>query len=58
MGFERSSFLYLEYELVKHEQKGREIYYHINAKKVKDFDKWVDQLKDLMKTQFDQLDKV
>jgi DNA-binding transcriptional ArsR family regulator len=47
-----------ECDLVKHEQKGREIYYHINAKKVKDFDKWVDQLKGLLETQFDQLDKV
>ena len=33
-----------ECELVKHEQKGREIYYHINARKVKDIDTWVDQL--------------
>lgn len=47
-----------ECELVKHEQKGREIYYHINANKVKDFDTWVDQLKNLLATQFDQLDKV
>lgn len=47
-----------ECELVKHEQKGREIYYHINANKVKDFDTWVDQLKNLLATQFNQLDKV
>jgi len=47
-----------ECELVNQEQKGREIYYHINAKKVKDFDSWVDQLKNLLETQFDQLDKV
>ncbi|HYG17255.1 MAG TPA: metalloregulator ArsR/SmtB family transcription factor [Bacteroidia bacterium] len=47
-----------ECELVKHEQKGREIYYHINAKKVEDFDTWVDQLKTLLATQFDQLEKV
>ena len=47
-----------ECELVTHEQKGREIYYHINAKKVDDFDKWVNQLKQLLETQFDQLDKV
>lgn len=47
-----------ECELVKHEQKGREIYYHINANKVKDFDTWVNQLKNLLETQFAQLDKV
>jgi DNA-binding transcriptional ArsR family regulator len=44
--------------LVKHEQKGREIYYHVNAKKVQDFDKWVEQLKALLETQFAQLDTV
>ena len=47
-----------ECELVEHEQKGREIYYHINVKKVNDFDKWVDQLKNLLEIQFDQLDNV
>lgn len=47
-----------ECDLVKHEQKGREIYYHINANKVEDFDKWVDQLKSLLQTQFSQLDEV
>ena len=47
-----------ECELVKHEQKGREIYYHINAKKVQDFDKWVDELKGLLQTQFNQLENV
>lgn len=47
-----------ECELVKQEQKGREIYYHINAKKVEDFDKWVAQLKGLLQTQFNQLEEV
>ena len=44
--------------LVKQEQKGREIYYHINANKMKEIDKWIEQFKKIVETQFDQLDKV
>ena len=47
-----------ECDLVKQEQKGREIYYHINANKVKEIDKWVEQFKGILETQFNQLDKV
>ena len=47
-----------ECELVMQEQKGREIYYHINASKVKEIDKWVEQLRNIFETQFNQLDKV
>ena len=47
-----------ECELVKQEQKGREIYYHINANKINEVDKWIGQFKKLLETQFDQLDKV
>src|SRR4249919_2988409 len=47
-----------ECELVKHEQKGREIYYHINANKVNEIDKWMAQFKNVLETQFNQLDKV
>jgi DNA-binding transcriptional ArsR family regulator len=47
-----------ECELVKPEKKGREIYYHINAKKVDEIDKWVERLRRVVATQFDQLDKV
>jgi DNA-binding transcriptional ArsR family regulator len=47
-----------ECEMVKQEQRGREIYYHINATKVKEIDKWVEQFKHLLETQFNQLDKV
>jgi DNA-binding transcriptional ArsR family regulator len=47
-----------ECQLVKQEQKGREIYYHINANKIKEIDKWVGQFKKLLETQFSQLDKV
>ena len=47
-----------ECNLVKQEQKGREIYYHINANKMKEIDKWIEQFKKNWETRFDQLDNV
>jgi DNA-binding transcriptional ArsR family regulator len=47
-----------ECELVKQEQKGREIYYHLNASKITEIDKWIEQFKNVLQTQFNQLDKV
>lgn len=47
-----------ECELIKHEKKGREIYYHINAIKINEIDQWVEQFRSLVKTQFNQLDQV
>ena len=47
-----------ECELVKQEQKGREIYYHVNATKMKEIEKWIEQFKNILETQFNQLDKV
>lgn len=47
-----------ECELVKQEQKGREIYYHINPKKINEIDKWLEQFKKIFETQFKQLDDV
>jgi DNA-binding transcriptional ArsR family regulator len=47
-----------ECELVKQEQKGREIYYYINANKIKEIDEWVGQFKEILKAQFSQLDDV
>ena len=47
-----------ECQLVKQEHKGREIYYHINATKIKEVDKWVEQFRKIFETQFNQLDKV
>ena len=44
--------------LVKQERKGREIYYHINASKINEIDKWIEQFKNIVETQFSQLDKV
>ena len=47
-----------ECDLVKQEQKGREIYYHIQANKIKEIDKWIEKFKKIWETRFDQLDKV
>ena len=47
-----------ECELVKQEQKGREIYYHINENKMDEIDKWMAQFKNRLETQFNQLDNV
>lgn len=47
-----------ECDLVRQERRGREIYYHINAIKVKEIDKWVEQFKKMLETQFSQLDNV
>lgn len=48
----------VECELVKQEQTGREIYYHLNPKKMKEVDKWLDQFRQLWETRFNQLDNV
>lgn len=47
-----------ECELVRQEKKGREIYYHINATKIDEVDKWIEQFKNTLEAQFNQLDKV
>lgn len=50
--------LLAECEVLNQEQKGREIFYHINADKMKDIEKWLEQFKQLMMKRFDQLDQV
>jgi DNA-binding transcriptional ArsR family regulator len=47
-----------ECELVKQEKKGREIYYHINASRMDEIDKWIEQFRKTLETQFRHLDKV
>jgi DNA-binding transcriptional ArsR family regulator len=47
-----------ECEIVKQEHKGREIYYSLEIEKMKEIDKWLDQLRKIWETQFNQLDKV
>lgn len=47
-----------ECKLVEQEQTGREIYYTLNAKKMKEIDKWLEQFRQLWENRFNQLDKV
>ncbi|WP_153800313.1 ArsR/SmtB family transcription factor [Foetidibacter luteolus] len=47
-----------ECEIVKQEQQGREIHYHLNADKMKDIEKWLEQFKQLIAKRFSQLDAV
>ena len=47
-----------ECELVKQEYKGREIYYSLEIEKMKEIDKWLNQLRKVWETRFNQLDKV
>lgn len=48
----------VECDLVKAEPQGREIYYHLNPKKMKEIDKWLEQFRKLWDARFNQLDKV
>ena len=47
-----------ECQLVKQEQRGREIYYSIEIEKMKEIDEWLEQFKKIWETQFNQLDIV
>jgi DNA-binding transcriptional ArsR family regulator len=47
-----------ECELVKQEQSGREIYYYVNHKKMKEIDKWLEPFRAIWETKFNQLDNV
>jgi len=45
-------------ELVKQEQTGREIYYSLNANKMEEIDKWLEQFRKNWESRFTQLDHV
>jgi DNA-binding transcriptional ArsR family regulator len=47
-----------ECDLVKQEQRGREIYYSLEMEKMKEVDKWIKQFRDIWETKFTQLDKL
>jgi DNA-binding transcriptional ArsR family regulator len=47
-----------ECELVKQDQKGREIYYLLEINKMKEIDKWLEQFRKIWETRFNQLDKL
>ncbi|RYZ62388.1 MAG: ArsR family transcriptional regulator [Chitinophagaceae bacterium] len=45
-------------EVVKQETQGREIWYSLNAAKMNEIEKWLEQFRQLMAKRFDQLDTV
>ncbi len=47
-----------ECELVKQDQQGREIYYQLEIKKMKEIDKWLEQFRKIWENRFNQLDNV
>ncbi len=47
-----------ECQLLRQEGAGREIYYHLNAKKMKEIADWLEPFKKLWDTRFNQLDDV
>ena len=47
-----------ECELVRQEQKGREIYYSLEIDKMKEIDEWLGQYRKIWETRFEQLGEV
>lgn len=47
-----------ECELVRQEQRGREIYYRLRIEKMKEIDEWLEQYRRIWETRFSQLDDV
>jgi DNA-binding transcriptional ArsR family regulator len=47
-----------ECELVKPEYQGREIYYKLEIRKMKEIDKWLEQFRKIWEDRFNQLDNV
>lgn len=47
-----------ECQLVKQEMTGREIYYHLNAKKMKEVSDWLEPFRQMWENRFSRLDKV
>lgn len=47
-----------ECELIKHDQRGREIYYQLEIDKMKEIDKWLEHFRKIWENRFDNLDKL
>ncbi|MES2238905.1 MAG: metalloregulator ArsR/SmtB family transcription factor [Bacteroidota bacterium] len=47
-----------ECELLKQEQKGREIYYQLELNKMKEIDQWLAQFKAIWENRFNELDNI
>jgi DNA-binding transcriptional ArsR family regulator len=48
----------MECDLLKQEQHGREIQYHLRSDKMQEIEKWMEQFKARLATSFNQLDDV
>ena len=47
-----------ECQLVKQQQSGREIYYQLNAIKMKEIDQWLAQFREIWEDRFNELDHI
>lgn len=47
-----------ECELVRQEQRGREIYYSLEIEKMKEIDEWLEQYRQIWETRYEQLGEV
>jgi DNA-binding transcriptional ArsR family regulator len=47
-----------ECELVRQEQRGREIFYSLEIEKMKEIDEWLEQYRVIWETRFEQLEEV
>lgn len=47
-----------ECELVRQEQKGREIFYSLEVEKMKEIDEWMEQYRRIWEGRFEQLDEM
>ena len=45
-----------ECEIVRQEQKGREIYYTLEIEKMKEIDEWLEQYRKIWESRFEELD--
>ena len=47
-----------ECELVRQENRGREIYYSLEIEKMKEIDEWLEQYRKIWETRYEQLDEM
>ncbi|RZK75486.1 MAG: transcriptional regulator, partial [Pedobacter sp.] len=47
-----------ECDLIRQEQKGREIYYQLEIEKMKEIDEWLSQYRKIWEMRFSQLDEL
>jgi len=45
-------------DLVRPDQRGREIYYHLEVSKMKEIDKWLEQFRKIWENRFNELDNI